>query len=211
MEIYYTKWVKGMDISTAGSLDKNFILELYQRAFTLEERKPFSLIERKTAMGEMEMLLIRAESKPIGFAIVAYGDMTVLLDYLAITEKWRYQGFGSSALELILGLYSDHQMIVEINHSVKEGFLEKCVSDESFPEGHASTISETGKSHKDFFLRCGMRDTGIEVSISGIRKELLCTAEGTGFVTGGSLYEKYEQIYKSLYGSNYRNILKRQN
>lgn len=174
-----------MDISTAGSLDKNFILELYQRAFSKEERKPFSLIERKAAMGEMEMLLIREEYKPIGFAIVAYGDMTVLLDYLAITEKWRGEGYGTLALELIEGLYSDHQLIVEINSPV----------------------------HKDFFLKNGMCDTGIEVSISGVRKELL----SAGFMADACidstqselLYEKYEQIYKSIYGSNYRNVIKR--
>ncbi|MCD7817953.1 MAG: hypothetical protein LUH07_02725 [Lachnospiraceae bacterium] len=72
-----------MDICTADSLDKNFILELYQKAFPQEERKPFSLIERKAVMGEMEILLIREERKRIGLAFVAYVARRVLLDYLA--------------------------------------------------------------------------------------------------------------------------------
>ena len=86
-----------MNLYTAGSLDMNFILDLYQQAFPEEQRKPFSVIERKAAMGSMEMLVIKEENQRVGLAITAMEDSLVILDYFAISEKWRGRGDGSEA------------------------------------------------------------------------------------------------------------------
>ena len=98
-----------MNLYTAGSLDMNFILDLYQQAFPEEQRKPFSVIERKAAMGSMEMLVIKEENQRVGLAITAMEDSLVILDYFAISEKWRGQGDGSEALMLLQALYEDRQ------------------------------------------------------------------------------------------------------
>lgn len=168
-----------MDISTAGSLDMKFILDLYQRAFPDNERKPFSLIERKASMGEMEILLIREERKRIGFAVVAYAEHLVLLDYFAIDERWRDQGYGSMALELLEGLYSDRQMFLEIE---KAG------------------VSLLAGRRKAFYLRNGMQETGIDVEMFGVKMELLSTLPGLTF-------EECESVYRSIYGALYRNVI----
>ncbi|MCD7764417.1 MAG: GNAT family N-acetyltransferase [Lachnospiraceae bacterium] len=168
-----------MDISTAGSLDMKFILDLYQRAFPDNERKPFSLIERKVSMGEMEILLIREERKRIGFAVVAYAEHLVLLDYFAIDERWRDQGYGSMALELLEGLYSDRQMFLEIE---KAG------------------VSLLAGRRKAFYLRNGMQETGIDVEMFGVKMELLSTLPGLTF-------EECESVYRSIYGALYRNVI----
>ena len=60
-----------MDLCTAGSLDMPFVLDLYQKSFSENIRKPFSVIERKAAMGSMEILVIRDEGRRAGMAIVA--------------------------------------------------------------------------------------------------------------------------------------------
>ncbi|MCD8346383.1 MAG: GNAT family N-acetyltransferase [Lachnospiraceae bacterium] len=164
-----------MDICTAGSLDKKFILDLYQKTFPLKGRQEFSLIERRTAMGEMEILLIREERKPIGFAILAYGEKLILLDYFAISERYRGQNLGSAALELIRELYDDRQFFLE------------------------NAESEDGS--KFFFLRNGFFETGIHVEQGGDCLELLSTQPRLNF-------EECEQVYRSLFGTNYREIVK---
>ncbi|MCD8104168.1 MAG: GNAT family N-acetyltransferase [Lachnospiraceae bacterium] len=195
-----------MDISTAGSLDKNFILDLYQDAFPEQERKPFSLIERKAAMGEMEMLLIQEEKKRIGFAIMAYGERLVLLDYFAISPRWRGQGFGAAALELIRELYSDRPLFLEI---------EKPEQPETADPGEAADAGAvnigTGAAarktqddrqrRKAFYLRNGMLETGINVELFGVKMEILSTVEGLTF-------EACEPLYRSLLGPIYRSLIK---
>ncbi|MCD8336183.1 MAG: GNAT family N-acetyltransferase [Lachnospiraceae bacterium] len=167
-----------MDICTAGSLDKKFILDLYQKTFPLKGRQEFSLIERRAAMGEMEILLIREERKPVGFAILAYGERLVLLDYLAIAEKYRGQGLGSAALELIRELYDGRQFFLE------------------------NEESEDGS--KAFFLHSGFCETGIHIEQGGDCLELLSTQPELDF-------GECERVYRSLFGANYRDIVKRVN
>ncbi|MCC8104233.1 MAG: GNAT family N-acetyltransferase [Clostridiales bacterium] len=167
-----------MDICTAGSLDIKFILDLYQKTFPLRERQEFSLIERRTAMGEMEILLIREERKPIGFAILAYGERMTLLDYFVIAERYRGQGLGSAALELILELYENRPF-----------FLEN---------------GESQDAAKGFFLRNGFCETGIHIEQGGNCLELLSTQPELSF-------GECEQVYRSLFGANYRDIVKRVN
>ncbi|MCD7885131.1 MAG: GNAT family N-acetyltransferase [Lachnospiraceae bacterium] len=194
-------WGLIMDISTAGSLDKNFILDLYQEAFPEQERKPFSLIERKAAMGEMEMLLIREEKKRIGFAIVAYGERLVLLDYFAISPRWRGQGYGSAALELIQGLYSDRPLFLEIEKPL--------TADTESSDGQAGGMdpeekegaSDIRQRRKAFYLRNGMLETGVQVELFGVKMELLSTVPGLTF-------EDCEPLYRSLLGPIYRNLIK---
>ncbi|MCD7841710.1 MAG: GNAT family N-acetyltransferase [Lachnospiraceae bacterium] len=187
-----------MDISTAGSLDMKFILDLYQRAFPDNERKPFSLIERKTSMGEMEILLIREERKRIGFAIVAYAEHLILLDYFAIDERWRDQGYGSMALELLEGLYSDRQMFLEIEQA-DEPVQIPCAKGES--EQADVPLNDIRRRRKAFYLRNGMHETGIDVEMFGVKMELLSTLPGLDF-------EECESVYRSIYGALYRNVIR---
>ncbi|MCD7955015.1 MAG: GNAT family N-acetyltransferase [Lachnospiraceae bacterium] len=191
-----------MDISTADSLDKNFILDLYQEAFPEQERKPFSLIERKAAMGEMEMLLIREEKKRIGFAIVAYGERLVLLDYFAISPRWRGQGYGSAALELIQGLYSDRPLFLEVEKPlVPETERSGGLLDGTEQAGGMDYAADIRRRRKAFYLRNGMLETGICVELFGVRMELLSTVPGLTF-------ETCEPLYRSLLGPIYRNLIK---
>ncbi len=184
-----------MDICTAGSLDMNFILDLYQSAFPEEERKPFSLIERKAVMGEMEILLIKEERKPIGFAIVAFGDRLVLLDYFAISEKWRGMGYGSAALELILALYSDRQFFLEV-----EVPDQICRGEEDDPQKHQAGIAFR-KRRRNFYLKNGMLTTGIFLDMYGVKMELLSSMPGLTF-------EKCEPLYRSLVGPSYHSVIR---
>lgn len=174
-----------MDLCTAGSLDMPFILDLYQNSFPENERKPFSVIERKAAMGSMEILVIRDGKKRMGFAIIALGEGLVLLDYFAVAEKYRGQGIGEEALQLLRALYSENQFYLEIEHV-----------DDTAPN-YTQRLRR-----KNFYLRSGMQDTGIRVQMFGVDMELLAFEPGLNF-------EKCEKLYRELMGPMYSKFVKR--
>lgn len=174
-----------MDLCTAGSLDKKFILDLYMSAFPEEERKPFSLIERKAVMGEMEILLIRENGKRAGFAITALQDDLVLLDYFAVAPEYRGQGIGSDALQMLLALYSERQFYLEI----------EC-PDETAPN------QPDRLRRKAFYLQNGMLETEIRIELFGVEMELLCSQPGLK-------YEQCERLYRSLVGPMYHKHVRR--
>lgn len=173
-----------MELCTAGSLDMKFILELYQSAFPAEERKPFSLIERKAAMGEQEILLVREEGKRAGLAITVLSDELVLLDYFAVAERFRGQGVGSEALQVLRELYSGRQFFLEIEE----------------PNEAAANQAQRLR-RKEFYLKNGMAETGIRCTLFGVDMELL--AAGPGLTC-----EKCEKLYRSLYGPMYQKIVR---
>lgn len=172
-----------MDIYTAGSLDMNFILELYQQAFPKEERKPFSIIERKAAMGSMEILGIKENGKRVGLAITALGESMVLLDYFAIKQENRGQGVGSEALRLLQDLYSDCQLWLEIEE----------------PDETALNNQERIR-RKKFYLRNGMKETGIRIRLFGVSMEILST-------DSSMTYAQCEKLYRELYGPMYQKVI----
>lgn len=174
-----------MDVSTANSLDMPFILDLYQKAFPQEERKPFSLIERKAAMGSMEILVLKEDGKRCGLAITAMGHDIILLDYFAIAEEYQGQGLGSDALFLLKELYRDKQFFLEIEEL----------------DGTQPNFRERVR-RKDFYLRNGMLETGIHIELFHVKMELLSSRPGLS-------YEECEALYRELLGAAYRNMVKK--
>lgn len=172
-----------MDLYTAGSLDMKFILELYQQAFPEVERKPFSVIERKAAMGFMEILAIKEDSQRVGLAITAMEESMVLLDYFAIAEDCRGQGEGSEALMLLQALYSDKQFFLEIEE----------------PDETAEN-QEQRLRRKAFYLRNGMRETRIRIKLFGVPMEILATDSSLTF-------EQCAKLYRALYGPMYQKVV----
>lgn len=173
-----------MDISTANSLDMPFILDLYQKAFPQEERKPFSLIERKAAMGSMEILVLKEGGKRCGLAITAMEQDIVLLDYFAVVKERRGQGLGTDAFFLLKELYRDKQFFLEIE--------ELDETQPNFPER---------VRRKAFYLRNGMLETGIHIELFHVKMELLASKPGL-------CYEQCEVLYRELLGAAYRNMVK---
>lgn len=174
-----------MDLCTAGSLDKKFILDLYMSAFPEEERKPFSLIERKAAMGEMEILLIKENGKRAGLAITALQEELVLLDYFAIAPEFRGAGVGSDALQALLALYSDRQFYLEIEQP-----------DESAPN------QPDRLRRKAFYLRNGLLEADIRINLFGVEMELLSSRPGL-------TYDQCEVLYRSLIGPMYQKYVQK--
>ena len=173
-----------MQVCTAGSLDKKFILDLYLEAFPPEERKQFSMIERKAAMGSMEILVLREGKRRIGLAIMAFEDDLVLLDYFAIAPEYRGMGYGTDAVLLLRELYSDRQFFLEIEEPVD-----------------GAPNRDERLRRKKFYLQNGMKETGIKVLLFGVDMELLCSEPVL-------MFEKCERLYRELFGPMYTEIVK---
>lgn len=172
-----------MELSTARSIDMNYIQDLYMESFPKEERKPFSVIERKAAMGTMEILLLTEGHRRVGFAITAMSDDLVLLDYFVIDPQYREKGYGSEALELLRELYSGNQFYLEIERPDEEA------------ENQEQRIRR-----KRFYLKNGMLETGIRIRMFGVPMELLASQPGLSFA-------QCERLYREIIGPMYHKVI----
>ena len=162
-----------MILHQAQKADYGYIKRLYHEAFPLYERMPFSLMRRKCKNGKMEILLAQTKAAPIALAIpTCYKDM-LLLNYFAVDSKARGQGVGSKVLALLADRYKGKRVIVEIEKP-----------DSKKPD----TVRR-----KEFYLRNGFKQTGINVMLAGTPMEVL--------TFGGNVSaEEYLDIYVNSFG-----------
>lgn len=154
---------------------------LYLEAFPLSERKPFGLMKKKAGKGEMELLSVMDGSQFVGLAItVLYQDL-VLLDYFAVTKESRGKNYGSEALKMLLDRYKEQRMVFEI---------------ELADEGAGETDVKVRR--KKFYLRNGLKETGIHIRLFGVPMEIL--TEGKPIT-----YGEYHEIYDYIIGLTFAN------
>ena len=149
------------------------------------ERKPFDLIVRKSDENTMEILRISEGNKFIGLAInILYKDL-VLLDYFAVKKEYRDRGYGTRALSLLKNHYADRRLFLEIE-----------IPDES------SSNSYQRKIRKQFYLRNGMSETGIRVSIFDFPMELLIAGDKS------LSFDEYHSIFYNIIGQAFSDNVK---
>ena len=163
--------------------DKRFleqIKELYETAFPEEERKPFWLMETLSAQGKMEILAMEEEGDFKGLCInmLAPGTDLALLDYLAVSPKARSSGYGSRTIQLLSERFSGQRMIFEIER-----------------EDDAAPNAEQRRRRKRFYLRNGLRETGIFASCFGVPFELLVLSDGRTVT-----FEEYAAVLRETLG-----------
>ena len=151
--------------------------KVYLESFPKSERKPFGMMKYKARQGTMELLVITEKKQPVGFAItVLYQDL-VLLDYFAIEQKFQGQNYGSGALKLLKERYPDKKFLLEIE----------------LPDDHAPN-REARIRRKRFYLKNGMKETGLSVSVFGIPMEVLTDGKPV-------TYEEYHRLYQDSIGA----------
>ena len=152
---------------------KNF-KRLYVAAFPKEERKPFKIISSMHKSGRADMLKIESpEGEFLGLAFTVIGEKLVLLDYFAIEEKKRCQGFGEKALALIKERYPDKPILIEIED----------------PDEPSENKAERAR-RLAFYERCGMEINSYKITLFGVKMIMLSYGGPVPF-----------QDYKSLYSS----------
>lgn len=149
---------------------------LYRRAFPRYERKPFAIIRRMRKKGRTDLWLADQDGHFVGLAATINGEKEILLDYLAVHEKHRSLGVGSTILQALLTLYEGRGLFVEIE-----------AADRDDPDG-------SKLRRKQFYLRNGLQDMHVVAILFGVRMELLgrgCTLD----------FDGYREFYRTYYNS----------
>ena len=148
-----------MQLIKLNKVEKKYLESLkalYYEAFPEVERKPFHYMETLCASGKMEILAVVDNGEFIGLVINMLSNQAALLDYFAISPEKRGGGYGSRALRLVLDRFKDKPLIFEIEK--QDPSAENAVD---------------RKRRKDFYLRNGVKETGLLVNVYHTDFELL--------------------------------------
>ena len=152
-----------------------WIFLLYRNAFPRYERKPFSRITSMVKAGRADLWTIREDGDFAGFAATVNAPELVLLDYLAVSKKYRGGGIGTAAMRTLMEHYRDRGFFVEIESTFED----------------AENLRERQK-RKQFYVNCGMEPMGTEADLFGVRMELLGVRCHLDF-------ESYRSFYRDHY------------
>lgn len=151
------------------------VYRLYQRAFPVSEKKPFSMIRKMHRAGNSDVWRFTRGGKFAGIIITINGEQNILLDYLAVDEKQRGTGIGSEILKLMQEHYAGKGVFLEI-----ESVYEEC-------ENKAQRIRR-----KHFYEKCGLESMGVFVWLFGVKMELMSFGCNMTF-------EEYHDFYRDNY------------
>lgn len=165
-----------LKLEAEGSPYRRQVMELYESAFPKEEKKPFAVMEMLAKEGKMELTAIVEEETWLGLAFFMICDRNVILDYFAISPALRSGGYGGRAVKKIMERFQDKKLIFEI---------------EKLDEGAENAVDR--RRRKRFYLRNGMKETGVFANVYQTDFELL-TADGT------LEYEAYVRTLCSVLG-----------
>lgn len=134
---------------------------LYKKAFPIAERKSFSRIVRQQKENITEVLTISKNGQYKGLIItVLYKDI-VLLDYFAISDRFRGEALGTETLKIFKERYPNKRLVLEIE----------------IPEENAPNNAQR-LSRKNFYLRNGINETDISnINAYGVKLQTLAFNE----------------------------------
>lgn len=160
---------------------------LYKKAFPIYERKPFAMIFQTFQKGVCDVWFIEDNNTFIGLAITLNDKDVVLLDYFAIDEQLRGQGYGSKVLQELQKLYNNERLFIEIESTLIN-----------------SDNQEERLKRKQFYLKNGMRELGILANVFGTEMELMSFSQTITF-------QDYYNVYLHIYGKQSADHLKELN
>ncbi len=93
------------------------VLTIYEACFPKEERNPESRIIYRLENKLSRMFVVTEQDTVIAFAFVAVlNNNFLLLDYIAVSEKYQNKGIGSLLLKFILDEFTDKKIILEVEN-----------------------------------------------------------------------------------------------
>lgn len=167
-----------VELKKANYQQQRYIKRLYKRAFPAAERKPFWLIEKCRKAGVAEVLVVLLNGKMAGLVITAGAGEQMLIDYLAIDEKYRNIGLGSSVLAAIQMRFAGKMIIFEIEKT------------DITAANNAQRIRR-----REFYRRNGLYFSGEIINAFGTELELISYNQQ---VTFSQYMEMYLKIYPKV-------------
>lgn len=132
------------------------MLALYEEAFPQEEKKPWELLVALAEQGKMELLAVAEKGEFIGLVMNMLSGRTALLDYFSIVPKYRSCGYGGCVIGELLKRFRNQKYIFEIE--MQDANAENAVD---------------RRRRKAFYLRNGLKETGLFVNVYATDFELL--------------------------------------
>lgn len=170
-------------VKARGKAQWKRIHTLYENAFPSCEKKPFWLIRLKNKQGKADVWYLENEGTFVGLAITMNAKELVLLDYFAIDETVRGQGFGSTGLKSLQTYYSGRKFFLEV-----ESTFEPCEN------------ATQREKRKAFYLKNGMTEMELTTNVFGTTFEVLghnCRLD----------FECYRSVYDYVYGKRaFKNV-----
>ena len=149
-----------------------FAKALYKEAFPLRERKPYFLLNRKTVSADC----ITDNGNKCGIMIYIESEEVVFIDFFAISASVRGGGKGGKALEEFCRAHSGKPVVLEIENPYI-----------------ASDNAEQRVKRKNFYLRHGFSEAGINIKMKGLNAILM--------TYGGEVsYDRYLRALEKGYG-----------
>lgn len=165
-----------LDILKEGKGYRRDVFSLYQEAFPEEEKKPEELMLSLAGQGKMELLAVTENSEFLGLMMNMLSPKTALLDYFAIAPDKRNGGYGGRAVRKMLERFRDKKYIfeIEMQDDQAENALDR-------------------KRRKAFYLRNGLKETGVFANVYQTDFELLTP-------DGSLTYEEYVAMLEFILG-----------
>lgn len=151
---------------------------LYLEAFPAAERKPFEKMEELAREGRMELLALTKDGELLGLVFYLITPKTAILDYFAILPEKRSMGYGGRAVAAVLERFSDRKLIFEIEQ-----------------QDPAADNAEDRRRRKEFYLRNGLKETGVFARVYDTDFELLTP-------DGQLTYEEYVKMLRESMGDD---------
>ena len=159
--------------------------EHLKRDFHPEELKPLAMIERSYRRGEYLCLGAFDEGRMTGYAFFVFCGRNCLLDYYAVLPDLRGQGIGSGFLKDMAGTVLKERcdiLLIEVEN----------------PRFAISEEDRTVRTKRlDFYLQCGIINTGVEANIFGV-EYLLLEYPIRNAHTPAEAAGAYDDLYKHL-------------
>lgn len=175
--------MKLINIADEGIEYKAQLYELYERAFPEQEKKPLQIMEKLVEDGKMEMLAMVDRDEFTGLAINMISGNRALLDYYAIAPEKRGSGYGSRGLEVLLDHFKNSKYIFEIE----------------VQDAQADNAEER-KRRKAFYLRNGLKETGLFANVYDTDFELLTP-------DGELSFQEYVEFLREVLDEEYVHML----
>lgn len=167
-----------------GEAYREQVFALYEEAFPPEEKKPRSMLEALSEAGKMEIMAIVESDAFIGLAIDLFSKKGTILDYFAVAPEKRSGGYGGRAVQMLVRRQQGRKYIFEIER----------------PNPKAENARDRER-RKAFYLRNGLKETGLFVNVYGTDFEMLTT-------DGSLTFAEYTGVLADVLGTE---VLRRLN
>lgn len=133
---------------------------LYETAFPVEEQIPYPDLVRLLPVMPIAYSAWYAGDSFVGLTLVCEWPTANWFWYFAVADGMRGRGYGSMVLKAVMARYSGRVLVLDI-----ESPRQQCANLEQRRRRHA------------FYLRHGLRDTGLERTFSGVTYTMLASAD----------------------------------